>query len=62
METVASLSPIVGQQVQIQFEKITVECHIIDSRLVWNRVDVLVEPVNGSGSMWVSKDRIKAVR
>lgn len=54
METVASMSPIVGQAVRIKFEKINVECRIIDSHQVWNRVDALVEPGNGSESMRVS--------
>ena len=62
IETVASMSPIIGQAVQIKFEKISVECWIIDSRQVWNCLDILVEPVNGRGSFWVSKDRIGAVR
>ena len=35
----------------------TVEIH--DARRVFNRVDVLVQPVDGGGRQWVSLSRVK---
>ena len=57
-ETAASMIVLVGRAVQIRFEKVSVLCNVVDSRSQWGRTDILVEPVGGSGSQWVEKNRV----
>lgn len=47
-----------SEHVVVRLEKLDVACKVKDIREVWNRVDVLVTPVNGSGEQWVSMERI----
>jgi hypothetical protein len=45
--------------VRLQAEKsLTVDCHVIDVREAYGRVDVLITPVSGSGEQWVSTVRL----
>jgi hypothetical protein len=57
-ETAASMIILVGQAVQVRFEKVSILCNVMDSRSQWGRTDILVEPVGGSGSQWVEKNRV----
>jgi hypothetical protein len=61
-ETAASMIVLVGRTAQVRFEKISVLCNVLESRSQWGRVDLLVEPVGGSGQQWVEKSRVAVVR
>ena len=47
-----------SDHVVVRLEKLTVVCKVKDMREAWNRVDVLITPVNGGGEQWVSVDRV----
>jgi hypothetical protein len=57
-ETAASMIVLVGRSAMVRFEKVSVQCNIIDSRYQWGRTDLLVEPVGGDGQQWVEKSRV----
>lgn len=42
----------------MQVEGFTIPVTIKDIRKVWNRVDFLVVPVQGTGEKWISHERI----
>lgn len=49
----------IGKVVHMRVEKtLIVQVKIVDVRKVYNREDALIIPVNGSGKMWVSFDRL----
>lgn len=36
-------------------------CIIIDARTAWNRIDVLIEPIDGEGQVWVSAASVQGI-
>ena len=57
--TVKEQAELIGKQVSVAIEQtLRVDCTVLDSRTAFNRHDVLVEPISGSGSQWVSASRI----
>jgi hypothetical protein len=51
--------PATVKTVNVRLEKsLTVECIVLDVRECWNRIDLLVTPVSGTGEQWVSDERI----
>ena len=52
----------VGQHGMLRMESIAVMVHVIDSRYVFGRTDLLVTPVNGKGSQWVERGRVSMVQ
>lgn len=58
--TNAELAAFVGREGLITFDggKLTIEVHSKDAREVYGRLDILVEPVAGTGQAWVAESRI----
>jgi|TARA_R110000822_G_scaffold112009_3_gene242872 hypothetical protein len=59
MGTVLELKKYIGMNGTLSVGSIRVPIIISDARQVFDRVDVLVEPVGGMGVQWVSIERIK---
>jgi hypothetical protein len=55
---VKEMASYIGKIVNLKVESLSIPVEIEDIRKVWQRVDVLVSPVNGNGSQWVSLDRV----
>lgn len=59
MKTAGELQKAIGQKVQLRTaEGLYIDVEVVDVRQVWNRVDCLVTPLMGSGSAWVSVERL----
>lgn len=57
--TVKEQAALIGQTVSVAVEQtLRINARVLDSRTAFNRHDVLVEPISGSGSQWVSASRI----
>jgi len=60
---VRKLSQAIGARVLVSFPlatgSVSVYANVEDVRKVWNRVDLLISPESGSGSGWVSLDRVE---
>lgn len=56
--TVKGLAPAIGQIVLVRFEEVKITCEIVDVKNSWNKVRVLVAPVNGVGTQWIELGRI----
>ena len=48
----------IGRTGQLAVKDMTVAVRVTDVRRVWNRTDVLVVPLAGSGMSWVALDSI----
>ena len=59
--TYAELQSIMGKEAILEtlHEHLTVYVRIIDGRTAYGRQDVLVEPLSGEGSVWVSAERVR---
>ena len=59
--TYAELQRIMGKEAILEtlHEHLRVCVRIIDGRTAYGRQDVLVEPLSGEGSVWVSAERVK---
>jgi hypothetical protein len=55
---VKEMASYIGKVVNLKVESLSIPVEIEDIRKVWQRVDVLISPVNGNGSQWVSLDRV----
>lgn len=57
--TTAELARDIGKQAEVTIPGgLTIIVTIQDARQVWGRIDYLVAPVYGSGSTWVSSERV----
>ena len=52
------LAAYVGRTGILNTDKLGVLIRSLDSREVYGRLDILVEPVEGTGEAWVSESRI----
>ena len=59
MATALELAKYIGMNGTLSTGSLRVPIVISDARQVFDRVDVLVEPVGGMGVQWVSIERIK---
>ena len=59
MATALELAKYIGMNGTLSTGSLRVPIIISDARQVFDRVDVLVEPVGGMGVQWVSIERIK---
>ena len=59
MATALELAKYIGMNGTLSTGSLRVPIIISDARQVFDRVDVLVEPVGGIGLQWVSIERIK---
>ena len=59
MATALELAKYIGMNGTLSTGSLRVPIVISDARQVFDRVDVLVEPVGGIGLQWVSIERIK---
>lgn len=55
---VSSLREYVGRQGVLKIDQLRVAVQCVDARQCWQRIDVLVTPIAGSGEQWVSADRL----
>lgn len=51
-------SELVGQTADCPMEGLRVRVQVLDVRHVWGRIDVLITPLAGEGSVWVTRDRL----
>lgn len=58
--TYGSMVKMVGKTAKLNMEGLTVFVHVLDVKTAFGRVDVLVQPVAGSGEKWVSSDKVTA--
>ena len=56
--TNAELAEFVGRTGLLSMDKIAVEVRAHDAREVYGRLDILVEPIAGTGQVWVAESRI----
>lgn len=56
--TNAKLAEFVGREGILSIDKLGVLVRSLDAREVYGRLDILVEPVAGTGKAWVSESRI----
>tara|TARA_Y100000310_G_scaffold225593_1_gene227600 strand:- start:558 stop:761 length:204 start_codon:yes stop_codon:yes gene_type:complete len=42
----------------LRCDDLSVDVLVVDARQVWDRVDVKVTPVSGTGEQWVSLERV----
>lgn len=56
--TATELQTLIGKRGEWQAGPIGFTVRIIDARLVFNRVDVKIEPIAGTGQKWVSLDSV----
>lgn len=61
LQQLNELAQFQGKRVSVQFEKIQVHGVIVDMRRVMGRTDWLFEPLEGTGSQWVTESRIKVL-
>ena len=59
MATTLELAKYIGMNGTLSTGSLRVPITISDARQVFDRVDVLVQPVGGIGFQWVSIERIK---
>ena len=59
--TTRELARYIGRNGQLFVENGSISCPIesIDSRQCWDRIDVLVQVVGGTGSKWVDVNRVE---
>jgi hypothetical protein len=57
--TIIEMSYIVGKDVTIDLEGLSVLCKILDAKTAYGKVRLLVKPVSGSGSKWIETSRVK---
>lgn len=57
---IAEINPrsLIGTEGLMQCESLTVKVNITDVRIRFGHIDLLVEPLNGSGAQWVEKHRV----
>lgn len=56
--TAEELASYIGREGILGFEKLGVCVRSTDAREVYGRLDVLVEPIQGTGKAWVAEARI----
>lgn len=48
----------IGSPAYLTIDELKIPVVVRDTRRVWNRDDLLVEPVGGTGTKWVEKSRV----
>jgi hypothetical protein len=56
--SLASVAVNLGKIGQVAFEGYTLDVKILDARPSFGRIDYMVEPVSGSGTLWISSERL----
>lgn len=56
--SIMEMASLVGKTGKLKVDSFLIPVLISDIRKVWQRIDVLVSPVNGSGEQWVSLERV----
>ena len=56
--TTRELSALIGKEGLLSIHPIRVAVRVLDSRVVYSRVDCLITPIAGNGQQWVSRDRL----
>jgi|APGre2960657373_1045057.scaffolds.fasta_scaffold00491_17 hypothetical protein len=52
---------LIGKTGLMTLDDLTVGVNITDARVRFGHIDLLVEPINGSGEKWVEKHRVTTV-
>jgi hypothetical protein len=61
MPTARELGALIGKRVTLTTrEGLKIPAKVVDARYAYGRMEVLVEPIHGTGRSWVRTDRIKA--
>jgi hypothetical protein len=62
MTTTAELARDIGAQAEMRIENgLRIIVTVQNTRQAWGRIDYLVTPVYGSGSTWVSSERVAVI-
>jgi uncharacterized protein (AIM24 family) len=59
VKTVKETIALLGRTVVVQFGGVNVNCKILDVKTVWGQERWQVEPLSGSGQVWVEANRAK---
>jgi len=59
--TAAHMAALLGRAGLLKTEALGVPVTILDARTSWGSTQVLVQPVNGTGSAWVALNRVNLV-
>ena len=59
LDTCLDLRPYVGKRGQYLHKGLRWPVDILDSRARYGRIDVLITPIGGEGSIWVDCDSVK---
>lgn len=51
----------IPKEFQSRKDKFKVKCEIIKSKVVFGRIVVMIQPVNGLGCAWVNKDKLEII-
>jgi hypothetical protein len=52
---------LIGKKGRITLNDLTINVHIVDARVRFGHIDLLIEPITGSGKKWVEKHRVTTV-
>lgn len=58
IDTCADLRPYVGKRGLFSCRGLRFPVDILDSRARWGRIDLLITPVGGEGSIWVESQSV----
>lgn len=59
-ELASMINEVLPVRLSIGKDALSVECRILDIKQSYGNVRVLIEPVRGSGSVWVDISRLQA--
>ena len=56
--TAQQMSVVLGTEVEIRCEDLTVTCKVLDMKQAYGKVRYQIEPIRGTGTQWVEAARI----
>ena len=56
--TTQQISVVLGTEVEIRCEDLTVTCKVLDMKQAYGKVRYQIEPIRGTGTQWVEAARI----
>lgn len=59
--TYSDIKNLIGKTATYNIGTLSFNVHVTDYRHVWNRDDVLISPMTGSGQQWVALTSIKVI-
>jgi len=58
--TVRELTPAIGATVGVRFEKLIIDCTVVDAKNSYGQTRLLVRPAAGVGEQWIELSRLCA--